>query len=231
MGAVGDGTTDDTAAIQATLDRAFGTSASPHGFTNRHLNRPVFFPAGIYKITASLNLTKVVGGRIRGAGVWATKISLEAPAGSWPVVAVAQYQWGIPAAHVADEPEPFRAGRHLDRLQFMLHQPGLGRQQQRCRLRRPASQSFSGNEHRRRQSCRHHCKQWLSGSRQPVRELCRCRIDQRRAERKRDRLRRARLRRPEQQEHIRRRQCRGRVDALPCGRRLDECQRTIAGNV
>ena len=49
FGAAGDGSADDTAAIQAALDAAFGPASSPHGDTNRSLNRPVYFPAGNYK--------------------------------------------------------------------------------------------------------------------------------------------------------------------------------------
>jgi hypothetical protein len=68
FGAVGDGVTDDTAAIQATFDAAFGTSASPHG-DRAYLNRPVYFPAGGYKITRPLILTRVKGAYIFGDGM------------------------------------------------------------------------------------------------------------------------------------------------------------------
>jgi polygalacturonase len=44
-GAKGDGVTNDTAAIQAAIDAAHGT-------------QQVFFPAGTYKVTATLNLYK-----------------------------------------------------------------------------------------------------------------------------------------------------------------------------
>jgi hypothetical protein len=66
FGAVGDGQTNDTAAIQAAFDAAFGPASNPHG-TNSSLNRPVFFPSGIYR-TATLTLTDVMGGYIFGAG-------------------------------------------------------------------------------------------------------------------------------------------------------------------
>jgi hypothetical protein len=52
-GAVGDGVTDDTAAIQECFDAAFGTWASPHGGTNATWNKAVFFPQGTYKVTSS----------------------------------------------------------------------------------------------------------------------------------------------------------------------------------
>lgn len=74
FGATGDGTTDDTAAIQAALDAAFGTSGSPHGSALVTSNRPVFFPAGNYKITSALTLRSVRGARLFGAGRFATEI-------------------------------------------------------------------------------------------------------------------------------------------------------------
>jgi polygalacturonase len=40
-GAVGDGVTDDTSAIQAAIDDAYGGAASPNG-TNSKLNKPLF---------------------------------------------------------------------------------------------------------------------------------------------------------------------------------------------
>src|SRR5690348_8900353 len=51
-GAKGDGATDDTAAIQAAFNAAFGPSSSPHGSSNPFLNKAVFFPGGNYLITA-----------------------------------------------------------------------------------------------------------------------------------------------------------------------------------
>ena len=68
FGAIGDGRTDDTAAIQATFDAAFGSSASPHG-DSTYLNRPVYFPTGGYKITRPLILTGVKGANIFGDGM------------------------------------------------------------------------------------------------------------------------------------------------------------------
>jgi hypothetical protein len=68
FGAVGDGPSDDTAAIQAAFDAAFGSSASPHGASGRYSNSPVFFPVGQYKITSALTLRSVQGGLIFGAG-------------------------------------------------------------------------------------------------------------------------------------------------------------------
>jgi hypothetical protein len=73
-GAVGDGVTDDTAAIQATFDAAFGSPSDPHGTSNKYLNRPVFFPAGNYKVTSTLTLRSVSGGHIFGGGSTSTCI-------------------------------------------------------------------------------------------------------------------------------------------------------------
>lgn len=55
-GAVGDGVTDDTAAIQAAIDNALSTTG-----------RVVFFPAGTFRITSSITLT-TRGLRIFGQG-------------------------------------------------------------------------------------------------------------------------------------------------------------------
>src|SRR5262245_21396550 len=54
-GAVGNGVADDTDAIQACFDAAFGDWASPHGGIMEGaggpaLNRPVYFPAGYYNV-------------------------------------------------------------------------------------------------------------------------------------------------------------------------------------
>lgn len=62
LGAAGDGTTDDTTAIGNAI-----TAASSTG-------RPVYFPAGTYKITSALNW-KINGLVIRGDGANSTKIS------------------------------------------------------------------------------------------------------------------------------------------------------------
>lgn len=63
------GVADSAGAIQDAFDDAFGTSGSPHGSADAADNQPVFFPNGSYKVNSSLTLTKVVGGRIFGAGM------------------------------------------------------------------------------------------------------------------------------------------------------------------
>ena len=87
FGAVGDGNTDDTAAIQAALDEAYGTAEAPHGGlidvgADIYSNRPVFFPAGYYKITSPLTLRSVRGAHIFGAGRFTTYINNTATDGS-----------------------------------------------------------------------------------------------------------------------------------------------------
>lgn len=73
FGATGNGSTDDSGAIQAAFNAAFGTTASPHGSANRFLNKPVFFPAGDYRIVTPLTFS-VSGGYIFGAGSDCTRL-------------------------------------------------------------------------------------------------------------------------------------------------------------
>jgi polygalacturonase len=73
-GAVGNGSTDDTAALQAALDSAYGTSGSPHGDSSKYTNKGVFFPNGNYKITSPLTIRSATGAWIAGAGRSSTNI-------------------------------------------------------------------------------------------------------------------------------------------------------------
>ncbi len=75
-GALGDGSTDDTAAIQSALNAAYGTTGSPHGGTapGYYSNSSVFFPPGHYIITSALTLRSVTGGHIFGSGRFTTTI-------------------------------------------------------------------------------------------------------------------------------------------------------------
>lgn len=73
FGATGDGVTDDTTAIQACLDAAFGPSSNPHD-NSAQLNKPVHFPAGNYVITRPLVTTSIRSGRIYGDGMFCTGI-------------------------------------------------------------------------------------------------------------------------------------------------------------
>jgi hypothetical protein len=72
--AVGDGKTNDTAALQAAIDECFGPATNPHSGSNAHFNKPLYIPPGSYRITAPLLLTNVRGGHIFGAGRFATSI-------------------------------------------------------------------------------------------------------------------------------------------------------------
>jgi hypothetical protein len=61
-GAVGNGVADDTDAIQAAFDAAFGTWSSPHGGHQSpgdgpFLNKPVYFPAGYYNVASKITRT------------------------------------------------------------------------------------------------------------------------------------------------------------------------------
>ena len=74
-GAKGDGSTNDTAAIQSAFDAAFGDSSSPNGRQpGNRSNSSVYFPLGDYLITNELTLTKVSGFRIYGDGMGVTCI-------------------------------------------------------------------------------------------------------------------------------------------------------------
>lgn len=61
FGAVGNGVANDTAAVQACFDAAFGTYASPHGGLNGTLNKAVYFPNGVYLVTPSITARAVTG--------------------------------------------------------------------------------------------------------------------------------------------------------------------------
>jgi hypothetical protein len=61
FGAVGDGVTDDRAAIQACLNAAFGPVTAPHGNTNKFQNRPVYFPPGAYATAGRIAVLKING--------------------------------------------------------------------------------------------------------------------------------------------------------------------------
>jgi len=74
-GAVGNGIANDTAAVQAASDVAFGSSSSPHGSANKHLNRPLYFPTGTYNIHSTIIWTKVCGGRAFGDAAGASTLS------------------------------------------------------------------------------------------------------------------------------------------------------------
>jgi len=80
FGATGDSVTDDTAAIQAALDAAYGTKDNPHGGSEgRYANRAVYFPNGWYLISKPLTLHEVAGAHIYGEGRLSTCIQTNTP--------------------------------------------------------------------------------------------------------------------------------------------------------
>jgi len=82
-GAKGDGTTDDTAAIQAALD---GSILAAGGAT-------VYFPPGTYKVTSTLNVPDAQGTRIVGSSWFSTQIRMYT--NNTPIFkTVGQYQFG-----------------------------------------------------------------------------------------------------------------------------------------
>ncbi|HEY1747721.1 MAG TPA: glycosyl hydrolase family 28-related protein [Xanthobacteraceae bacterium] len=80
FGARGDGS-DDTAAIQAAVNSCFGSPAAPHGSAAVSKNGVLYFPPGIYRITAPIELTKLHGCRILGSGRTTTRIVNETHGG------------------------------------------------------------------------------------------------------------------------------------------------------
>ena len=79
-GAKGDGTTDDTTAIQNALNAAFGVAGS----IAQTAQRRVIFPPGLYIVTGSgLTGTNWFGGVIQGSGRFTTKIQ---NSGGGPVI-------------------------------------------------------------------------------------------------------------------------------------------------
>lgn len=70
FGAVGDGLTDDTAAIQRALDRAYSTAHSA-SLTDYH--RTIYFPAGTYRLTDTIDIPPYT--RIQGEGKRTTIIT------------------------------------------------------------------------------------------------------------------------------------------------------------
>jgi Pectate lyase superfamily protein len=79
FGAVGDGSTDDSAAIQACFDAAFGPQSNPHGQTGGFANVPVFIPAGHYLIGTTLFVNHAEGAWVFGAGCESTRLTYTGP--------------------------------------------------------------------------------------------------------------------------------------------------------
>jgi hypothetical protein len=78
-GAIGNFITDDTLAVQAAIDAAFGPASSPNGVAEVAQNKILHFPPGRYRTTAPLNFTHLVGSRIVGSGRFVTTIENSTP--------------------------------------------------------------------------------------------------------------------------------------------------------
>jgi hypothetical protein len=75
FGATGDFSTDDTRALQAAADFCFGPPTAPHGTPAVGSNRVLRIPQGRYKISSPIQIAKLHGGRIIGAGRFVTQIT------------------------------------------------------------------------------------------------------------------------------------------------------------
>lgn len=74
FGATGNGSDDDTEAIQAAFDYAYGTAADPHGGlgdvgSEMYTNKAVFFPAGYYKVSSAIASRAISGTANNGSGL------------------------------------------------------------------------------------------------------------------------------------------------------------------
>src|SRR5262249_16203616 len=87
FGGPGDGTNDDTGALQNALDAAFGGAQAP---IPQSSNRVLFIPSGNYRITSPLRIRSMFGGVMVGAGRFATRI-FNAAGGSVLVTNGCQY--------------------------------------------------------------------------------------------------------------------------------------------
>jgi len=67
-GAVGNGTADDAAAIQAAIDASVGGTVAGGAAVTRSAVKPVYLPRGTYKITAPLKVYSVAGFHLFGDG-------------------------------------------------------------------------------------------------------------------------------------------------------------------
>lgn len=67
-GATGDGSTDDSSAIQAAFNAAYGPPGTPNA--NKWLNKGVYIPRGNYRIVTPLTLAPIGGSGGDAAGGW-----------------------------------------------------------------------------------------------------------------------------------------------------------------
>lgn len=69
FGAKGDGSNDDTTAIQNCIDTAFGPITSPNGASGAAANQGVFFPSGTYNVSAPAQQTITAAAVDSGTGL------------------------------------------------------------------------------------------------------------------------------------------------------------------
>jgi hypothetical protein len=72
-GALGDGSTDDTAALQAAINAAL-VRTDPNAGDEAAGNKILFFPGGIYVTSDTLTIINAFGGMVLGAGSYASTI-------------------------------------------------------------------------------------------------------------------------------------------------------------
>lgn len=73
FGAVGDGSTDDTTAIQAAADAAFNVAAD-FDIAAAAGSKSLYFPPGRYRVTSPITVQNLFGGHIFGAGTVASQL-------------------------------------------------------------------------------------------------------------------------------------------------------------
>ena len=95
-GAKGDGSTPDTAAIQAAFDAAFGPWTAPHTRGNALLNKPVFFPPGQYQVASP---TTNISNAIRSTTIQITMSDSSSWNTGLPISTVVASVGGVPNAN------------------------------------------------------------------------------------------------------------------------------------
>ena len=79
FGATGNGTTDDTTAIQLAFNTLYGSPGAPQGSAGVLTSKKLYFPAGDYKISQPLTLNHSYGATLVGAGSFQTRLFWSGP--------------------------------------------------------------------------------------------------------------------------------------------------------
>lgn len=77
FGAVGDGATDDTEAINRALNQLYCQPGAYNSSVNTSVRRGLFFPAGVYRVTSTIKIPSYA--LLKGEGASSTIISMDAP--------------------------------------------------------------------------------------------------------------------------------------------------------